>query len=47
MLRRLRLKFVAVNMVIVTLLPCVLFALLYRSTQADLEQIVKEVLGGC
>ena len=37
MLRKLRLKFVVINMAIVTAMLCVIFALVYHFTQADLE----------
>ena len=38
MLKRLRLKFVVINMTIVTAMLCVIFALVYHSTRVDLEQ---------
>ena len=38
MLRRLRLKFVVINMTIVTAMLCVIFGLVYHSTRVDLEQ---------
>ena len=37
MIKRLRLKFVAINMTLVTLLLCVILGLVYYSTAADLE----------
>ena len=37
MLRRLRLKFVMINMTIVTAMLCVIFGLIYHSTRVDLE----------
>ena len=37
MLKRLRLKFVVINMTIVTAMLCVIFALVYHSTRVDLE----------
>ena len=37
MLRRLRLKFVMINMTIVTAMLCVIFGLIYHSTRMDLE----------
>ena len=38
MLRRLRLKFVCINMTIVTVMLCAIFGLIYHSTRVDLEQ---------
>ena len=38
MLRKLRLKFVIINMAIVTAMLCVIFGLIYHSTRVDLEQ---------
>ena len=38
MIRRLRLKFICINMTIVTLMRCVLFAVTLRSTRASLER---------
>ena len=38
MLKRLRLKFVIINMAIVTAMLCVIFGLIYHSTRVDLEQ---------
>ena len=38
MLRRLRLKFVVINMTIVTAMLCVIFGLVYHSTRVDLEK---------
>ena len=38
MLRKLRLKFVVINMAIVTAMLCVIFGLIYHSTRVDLEQ---------
>ena len=38
MLRKLRLKFVVINMAIVTAMLCVIFGLVYHSTRVDLEQ---------
>lgn len=38
MLKRLRLKFIIINMVIVTTMLCVIFGLIYHSTRVDLEQ---------
>ena len=38
MLKRLRLKFVVINMAIVTAMLCVIFGLIYHSTRVDLEQ---------
>ena len=38
MLRSLRLKFVIINMAIVTSMLCVIFGLIYHSTRVDLEQ---------
>lgn len=38
MLRRLRLKFVVINMAIVTAMLCVIFGLVYHFTRVDLEQ---------
>ena len=38
MLKKLRLKFVIINMVIVTAMLCVIFGLIYHSTRVDLEQ---------
>ena len=37
MLKRLRLKFVVINMAIVTAMLCVIFGLIYHSTRVDLE----------
>lgn len=37
MIKRLRLKFVAINMALVTVLLCVIMALVYYSTAANLE----------
>lgn len=37
MIRRLQVKFVAVNMTVVTLMLCVIFGLVYNFTRADLE----------
>ena len=37
MLKKLRLKFVAINMAIVTAMLCVMFSLVYGFTRADLE----------
>ena len=38
MIRKLRLKFVIINMAIVTAMLCVIFGLIYHSTRVDLEQ---------
>ena len=38
MLKKLRLKFVIINMAIVTTMLCVIFGLIYHSTRVDLEQ---------
>ena len=38
MLKKLRLKFVIINMAIVTAMLCVIFGLVYHSTRVDLEQ---------
>ena len=38
MLKKLRLKFVVINMAIVTAMLCVIFGLVYHSTRVDLEQ---------
>ena len=38
MLRKLRIKFVCVNMLIVTMMLLVIFGLVFKFTQANLEQ---------